>query len=52
MVLAFGDIVSAAPAVAAVFYGVLASWMGAAGRLGVMFEDLTGGERGKEKKKA
>ena len=51
MVLAFGDMVSAAPAVVAVFYAVLAAWIGAAGKLGVMFEDLTEGDARKNKKK-
>lgn len=58
LVLTFGDMLSAAPAVAVLFFSLLFGWMNSARRLGGMFEARTeiaeaeGRERGVNKEKA
>mmetsp|Transcript_29221 Transcript_29221/g.67061 ORF Transcript_29221/g.67061 Transcript_29221/m.67061 type:complete len:624 (-) Transcript_29221:796-2667(-) len=41
LVLIFGNIISAAPAVMAIFYAVLFAWINAANRLSVLFAEMT-----------
>eukprot|EP00953_Heterococcus_sp_UTEX-ZZ885_P016369 9206-Heterococcus_DN1.PRE.4 len=41
LVLAYGSVLSASPAIAVIFYSVLAAWTAAASRLAVMFEAAT-----------
>ncbi|GMH77897.1 hypothetical protein TrST_g7813 [Triparma strigata] len=53
LVLGFGNIITAAPAVVVIFYSVLLAWISSASKLSVMFGELTGGGSGivKEKKR-
>jgi len=49
LVLAFGNIIRAGPAVMAIFYSVLLTWMTAASKLSVLFEEMSGGTSKKKK---
>jgi ATP:ADP antiporter, AAA family len=45
LVLGFGDIIKAGPAVMAIFYAVLITWMTSARKLSVLFEEMSNNKR-------